>query len=419
MPPAAPSKLARTLLPLVLLALAVGAVLALWLTRAETDARPPQEQVWPVRTVTVSPGPKQPVVMLYGRVESARAASIRTAVQADVLTVAIREGERVSEGQVLLRLDEADLLLVQRQRQAQVAELEAQLALQRREREADRNALQTERELLTLADRELTRIRRLAQGGSASDSQVDAAERELRQRRLAVNQRELAVDSYEQRISQLRARIEQAEAALAQARRDVARTVVRAPFDGRVAAVDVAAGTRVSPGTPLVRLYDTAALQVRAPLPSVQLGRVREALRAGETLEATGIADGLCMPLRLHRLAGEAQQGQAGGDVIFDVMEDQPQAPLGQFVSVELRLPPEPRAVAVPYEAIYGNNRLYRVADGRMQSVDIRRIGDTVLPDGRRAALVRGDALERGMRIVATQIPRATNGLRIRELGTQ
>lgn len=414
-----PSKLARTLLPLLLLTLAAGAVLLLWLTRAETEARPPQEQVWPVRMVSVTPGPKQPVVTLYGRVESPRSATLNAAVRADVLAVDVREGERVAAGEVLLRLDEADLVLIQRQRQAQVEELRAQLSLEQRQLQADQNALGTEQALLDLADREVARVRRLAQNGSASDSQVDAAEQQLRQRQLAVNQRRLAVDAYAQRTRQLRARIEQAEAALAQARRDVARTVVRAPFAGRVAAVEVAVGTRVAPGAPLVRLYDTAALQVRAPLPSVQLGRVRDALDAGEPLEATGDMDGRQVPLDLKRLGGATEQGQVGGEAIFDVARDLPQAPLGQFVSVALRLPAEPGVIAVPYESIYGNGRIYEVVDGRMQAVDVQRIGDTVLPDGRRAALVRAEGLGDGARIVATQIPRAANGLRIREVESQ
>lgn len=415
----APSKLARTLLPLALLVLAAGAVLLLWLTRAETDARAPQEQVWPVSTVTVSPGEKRPVVTLYGRIESPRSATLNAAVRADVVAVETREGERVSAGAVLLRLDDADLALVLRQRRAQVEELKAQLSLEERQRQADRSALETEQALLELAQREVARVRRLAENGSASDSQVDAAEQQLRQRQLAVNQRRLAVDAYAQRTRQLRARIEQAESALAQARLDVARTVIRAPFAGRVASVEVATGTRVAPGTPLARLYDTGALQVRASLPSAQLGRVRAALDRGEVLEATGDVDGSPVSLALKRLGGTVERGQVGGDVIFDVTGDLPQAPLGQFVTVALRLPPEPGVIAVPYEAIYGNNRVYRMDDGRMRAVDVRRIGDTVLADGRRAALVRAEGLEAGTRIVATQIPRAANGLRIREVETR
>lgn len=414
-----PGKLLRTLLPLALLALAAAAVALLWLTRAETEARPPEEPIWPVRTVTVSPGPKQPVVMLYGRIESPRAAELKAAVAGDVVEVGVREGQRVDAGQVLVRLDDTDLRLVQRQRQAQVAELRAQLSLEQRQGGADRAALETERALLALARQELSRLRRLAARGSASQAQVDGAEQQLRQRELAVNQRQLAVDSYEARIRQLRARLDQAEAALAQARRDLARAVIRAPFAARVAAVEVAPGERVAPGTPLLSVYDTSALQVRAPLPGVHLGRVRAALQAGEQPAATAVTDGLRVPLVLRRLAGRSQQGQAGGDVLFDVTAALPEAVLGQFVSVELRLPAEPATVAVPYEALYGNSRIYRVVDGRMRAVDVQRIGDTVLADGSRAALVRAAALREGMRVVATQIPQAANGLRVRDLGAE
>lgn len=415
MPQPAPSPLARALLPLLLLALAGGAVALLWLTRAETDARAPEETAWPVRLVAVSPGPKQPVVRLYGRVESPSEATVSAAVQADVVAVPVREGARVKAGELLVRLDETDLKLLRRQRQAQVEELQAQLAMERRQRAADRSALDTERSLLALAERELARVRRLASNGSASQSQVDAAEQQLRQRQLSVTQRQLAVDSYQQRIEQLRARLEQARAALSQAERDVARTTVNAPFPARVAAVEVAPGSRVAPGAPLVRLYDTSALQVRAPVPSVHLAKVREALEQDLPLSAVGNLDSRSLPLRVSRLAGEATSGQAGGEAIFDVLADPAHVPLGQFVVIELHLPAEPGVVAVPYEAIYGNDRIYRAVGGRMHAVDVERVGDTVDTQGRRAALVRSENLADGDRIVATQIPRAANGLRVRE----
>jgi len=408
----------KWLLPPAILLLVAGLVALLWLSRPEVPSQPAQEPVWPVAMVTVHPGPKRPVLTLYGMLESPSTTTLNAAVAADVAAVPVSEGQQVKAGGLLVRLDDASLRLSARRRRAQVDELQAKLALERRQHESDRQALDTERKLLSLAQDNLDRIRRLARDGSASDSQVDAAEQRLQQRQLTVNQRELAVNSHALQVRQLRARIEQARAALGQAEQDLAHTRIESPFDGRVAAVSVAPGTRVSPGQPLLRLYDTSALRVRASLPADHVGRVRRALEAGETLDATARVDGRHMTLRLMRLAGQAQRGQAGVGVLFDVKDGLPDTVLGRFVTVELRLPPADGLIAVPYEALYGNGRLYKVVDGRMRRVSATRIGDAVLDDGSHVALVRSPDVAAGDRIVATQIPRAMNGLRVRAADT-
>ena len=69
--------------------------------------------------------------------------------------------------------------------------------------------------------------------------------------------------------------------------------------------------------------------------------------------------------------------------------------------------------VELPYEALYGLDRVYRYQDGRMQPVTVERIGERRLEDGSVRLLVQSDDLRQGDKIVTTQLPNAVSGLRV------
>ena len=66
-----------------------------------------------------------------------------------------------------------------------------------------------------------------------------------------------------------------ARAALDQARVDLARTVIRAPFDGVISRRQVQVGQRVQPGTPMMAVVPIDAAYVDANFKEVQLTGVR------------------------------------------------------------------------------------------------------------------------------------------------
>ena len=67
-----------------------------------------------------------------------------------------------------------------------------------------------------------------------------------------------------------------------------------------------------------------------------------------------------------------------------------------------------PRAVL---EAVYENERVYRVLDSRLDGMSIEQVGDYIGPDGELRILIRAPSLLRGDRVVTTQLPRAITGL--------
>jgi len=399
------------LLPLVLLAAAAGAIL--WMLEGEEAAVPAQapERAWPVDVVTVERAVHRPMLRLQGFLESPALAQLRSAIVADVDAVLVREGDVVVAGEVLARLDRRELDLSIRQREADLVELRARLALERQRIDADRQDLAIEESLLEVSEREVARVSNLATEEYSSPADVDRVVRALRQQQLAVNARRLAVVGGDARLAQAQAAIERAEALLERAKLDAERATIRAPFAGRVADVRVAVGDRLGPGEVLLSLYELGGLEVRATLLRAHIPGVRAALADGP-LPAQAHVDGTTVAARLERLAGQSSRGSGGLEVLFSI-DDSATVTLGRFVDIELLLPPVADAILLPFEALYETERVFRVADGRLVAVAVERIGEARSDSGRRGVLVRGE-LHAGDQLIATQLPQAIDGLPVR-----
>ncbi|WP_018954022.1 efflux RND transporter periplasmic adaptor subunit [Thioalkalivibrio sulfidiphilus] len=407
------SPLVRRILPLLILAAGVIGFLVLRATAPESPPMAVGERVWRVNTETVTPATLAPILSLYGHVTTPRTANLRAAVEADVLETPGEEGRRVEAGQVLVRLDDREIGLLVTQREADVADIRAQISAERLRNARDREALKHDEALLEIAWRNVERAQDLLSRNLGSQSALDEARRAHEQQALAVNARRLALEDFQARLAQLEARARRAEALLEDARLDLERTRVRAPFAGRVSRLSVAPGDRVRIGDPLATLFDADALEVRARIPALYLPVVRRDLDAGEPLVARGEIDGENVLLELSRLAGEAPATGAGVEGLFRIREGGEHAPLGRFLTVHLRLPEQDGVVALPFEALYGTDRVYRVEEGRMRAITVQRRGEWLDDNGRERVLVYSPEIRDGDRLVTTRLPNALDGLRV------
>jgi multidrug efflux system membrane fusion protein len=96
--------------------------------------------------------------------------------------------------------------------------------------------------------------------GFVTAQQVDQARTAQRTAQLSLQQARLQADEARQAITNTKpseAELEGARATLALAERDLNKTVVRAPCDGRITALDIAAGEFAATGHPLFTIIDT------------------------------------------------------------------------------------------------------------------------------------------------------------------
>lgn len=207
-------------------------------------------QVVPARTEQLSTP-----IRASGTVAALQTSNVTALVEGPVDRVFVRVGDRVTQGQPLLRIRQADY-------QRQVIEAEAAVRL------AEAEVVQTERAF--------ERVRELKDRGFAAVARLDEAEAA----------RDVA-----------RARREQARAALATARQSLSDTVLRSPYDGvvtqRMVDEGVFLNSRFSTGGQSAALQ-LQELRVVAAIVAVPEARVSE-LRKGQParLFITGQAEAL------------------------------------------------------------------------------------------------------------------------------
>ena len=369
----------KLILPLLILALAIGVFAYLRATRPQKPVAVSEERVWRVEVEPARLRHLAPQLVLYGQVENPDLLKVMAAGAGRVAEVAVRDGQRVASGELLVRLDDRDFLPALQQAEAAVAELEALVQSELLRHTRDLTALEQELKLLDLARAGVERAERLKTQRAGSDADLDVAEQVVAQQRLAVNQRERDLSDHPARIAVLEARLASARAKVAEIALDLDRSVVRAPFAGLVAGVEVTTGDQVKADAQLLRLYALADLEVRARIPAPYQAEIGAVLAVGEDLLAWADLGGLAapLPLRLERLAGEAQA--SGADGLFRVLAGAEALRLGQVVELRLERPAQEGLVAVPAVAVQGGKRLYQVEAGRLRGLPVEVVG-TWLP---------------------------------------
>ena len=220
----------------------------------------------PVTVVPAARGPVEETVTgsRAGTARSRRRATLSPEVGGRVATLAVRKGDRVRKGDVLVRIVDADV-------RAQVALAEKSLVV----------AEATESEACRAADqarRDLARTRSLAKEEIASVGLLEKAETDA-------GMTAAACEAARARVGQARASLDVAKVALG-------KTVLRAPFDGVVAELSTEEGEWVTPSPPglpipaVLELFDPDDTYVSAPLDEVDVGRVKTGARVRVTLDA-------------------------------------------------------------------------------------------------------------------------------------
>ncbi len=389
----------RRILPLLIVLLGVAGFMALKATRPRPAAATPQERVWRVETESVTPAQHRPVLALFGRVEAPDRVRAAAPVAGRLITVAVRDGERVEAGALLARMDPKDL-------EPRLAQARAEVAKEQLKLSHDQEALEQERALLDLAETALGRADKVQAQRLGTAADVDQAREQLARARLAVTLREQAIAEHPARLAVL-------EAKLAEAERDAARGEIVAPFPARIGVVEAAAGDQVQPNQTILTLYPHDGLYLRAKIPGDRSEELRAALASGERLKASARYAGRTFGATLDRLAGEADA--RGVDALLR-LEPDADLPLGAFVDLTLERPVAADTVALPFAALNGGERIFAVVDGRLQVVPIERVGE-VMETGVSKVLVRAKALGPGAQVMVTHLPNAVDGLKVQEIG--
>ena len=265
------------------------------------------------RTIPIS-GSLSPVVQ----------STVRSKVPGEVRRVLVREGEKVTQGQLLAEIDTADLQ----------ARLDAQVA-----------ALEEAKAKLSIAAKNRDNGMQLHKQGFISQN---------------------AFDTTQSAFEAAAAAVKSADAQVRLARNAMNDAVVRSPIAGIVARKAVNPGERVAVDGELFAIVDLARMEVEAPVPAAEIPGVRAGQAA--TLRVDGFGD-RAFEGRLERVNPTAEQASRAITVYIAVSNRDGLLRGGMFAKGSLVLDDGEPAPTIPATAVReeaGQAFVFTIEQGRI-----------------------------------------------------
>lgn len=311
------------------------------------------------------------VVRLSGSVQPLNQSLIRAEVAAVVQEITVRRGERVKKGQLLARLDTADVSAKLREKQSN---------------------LDSARSALNLAEINREKATTLLQRGVKSQTAMDEAENAWRN---------------------ARANVAALEQQLTMARKALGDAAIYAPIDGIVGDRLVNPGERVAVDTKLFAIADLDTMEVEALVPARDVPQLKVGQKVALRVEGFGdrIFDG-----RIDRINPTAQSGSRSIPVYILLANPDHALRGGMFGSGDAVLAEARQVVAIPQEALRQENGtpvVYVLKDGRLQ----RRSVTVALSGTAEGRVGLSSGLEAGESVVVTPGLRLNDGLPARIAG--
>jgi len=292
-------------------------------------------------------------IVAAGRVEPAsEEVKIGSELDGKLRAVPVEEGQEVRRGQVIAILENGDYLARVELAKAALSEREANLERlrngsrleERREAEAQLREAEVHRDIAR-AERE--RRRSLLDRGAISRSEFDHSDRDARSaeaRVEAVKQRLQLVET-ETRVEDLKraaAEVERARASIREAEALVAKTIIRAPIDGRILRKHLKAGEAVSSNgnTTIVTMGDVSRLRVRVDVDEIDVAKLFEGQQAYVTAEAYGNRQFKGRVVRIGQALGRknVRTGEPSERVDTKILETLVELNPGEVLPVGLRV---------------------------------------------------------------------------------
>lgn len=307
----------------------IGAACAGNEAKEASSAAPESIRIGPESVAVVKEEELRTGPIISGQLSAEREATVRAQVGGSIVQTTLDEGQAVSKGAVLARIEARDLNDAVTSAQVGVRSAEAALAL---------------------AQSEAQRTEALVKGGALATRDLEAA----------VN----AVATAQSQLAAARARLSSAQAQLAD-------TTVRAPITGVISDKAANTGDIVTTGTALYTIIDPSSMRLEASVPSDQIGGLKRGVPVDFTVRGYS---GQKFSGRVERISPAADPATRQVPIFVSIPNVSGRLIAGLFaegrVETDVR-----RALVIPenaVEAASGSPVVTRVRDGKTERVDVK-----------------------------------------------
>jgi RND family efflux transporter MFP subunit len=356
--------LSKPVLGIVAAIAVVGAVVGWRVSEANKDVKKPGAASPVVLEFTPADVAKVEMRRLVSSIQFSGSLSpivqttVKSRVPGDVMRVLVREGQAVTQGQLLAQIDTADLQ----------SRLDAQAA-----------ALEEARAKLSIAEKNRENNQQL-----------------LRQKFISQNAFDTAHSTFEASAAMLRS----AEAQVRIAQKAMDDAAVRAPFQGIVAKRMVNPGEKVGIDSPLFALVDLGLMEIEAPAPASEIPSVRVGQPASFRVDGFGERN---FEGRVERINPVTEQNSRSITLYISVANRDGVLRGGMFAKGQIVLDTTAPTAVIPATAIRdeaGQTYVFTIEDGKIAKRAVK-IGVTEPQQG---LIEVKSGLESGLQVVSARV---------------
>ncbi len=413
----------KFVLPIVMffaiLALAVFGFIQLqkiFKTEQKVEAR---QTIYTVNQLKVSPQAHTPIQFLYGTLREKNIQTLSAPANGEVDKIFVESGQEVKVGDDLIHMDASDFVLQVDLAQASIDEAQIELRQLKLDTTSLQNQLKNQKQLLALRDRQLKRQKTLFKKEFATQQSMDNAEQTYLVQALAVDGVQDQLNTLKVRESRLKVQADRAQSNMNKALLAQQRSIRKASEDALIVEVLVNEGETMSAGKPLIRLLPKTKFNIEAALINNQALSFLDELNSENGIKAEVSYFDNNLLYELSSVEGDASDGSLMGvfSPVNEALALTTNIRPGVSMRMKLYRPIEQNAVAVPFSALYGRNRIYKIEEGRLRAVLVDYIGKIDPPLAYRQksenawALIRSEKILNDTNIMITHLPNAVDGL--------
>ena len=318
----------------------------------------------PADLTAVESRPLNRFLPVSGTMQPVRQATVKAKVSGDVRQITVRDGDTVQAGQVLVRVDTADLDARLIERQGQLESAKAQLAL---------------------AEKTLATNQKL-----------------LKQSFISQN----AFDSSESSLNVTKGSVMSAEAQVRLAQNALRDAVVTAPLSGIVAKRHVQPGEKVAFDTPLVTVVDLREIELQAMVPAVDIPELKPGMTVDLTVDGFGDRR---FTGRIERINPATEAGTRAILVFVGIPNPNNELRGGMFATGRVALAASAPVLSLPAGAVRneaGQTFVWAIEDGKL----VRRMIVTGRRDDESGRIEVKTALPATLKVLAARFENLKEG---------